>query len=72
MFFWYRWKKQHPFAPAWEAIEELKLPIKVTQVKDRLNKAALHGRQPARKPLMTAVHRLNRLRWARQWKGYDF
>lgn len=40
-------------------------------IRNRLHEANLHSRKPARKPKMTPLHRLARLRWCRQHRGWN-
>lgn len=55
-----------PFLPASQIKAELDLPISSRTIQRRLVEKGLYSRRPAKKPLLTKKHRMNRLAFARQ------
>lgn len=44
----------------------------MSTAKRRLRESGFYGRRPAKKPLMSKVNRIRRLRWVKSHKNYDF
>lgn len=68
----YRWKRRNRFESVVETIRQLGLKVSVTTVKRRLYDGGLKGCKPARKPLLSFVHRSRRVHWCRAWRSLDF
>lgn len=70
---WYpRYLKKYPKASVPDAMKAMELTCSATSVRRRLYAEGLHGRKPAKKPLMAARHRKVRVEWAKSMRDYPF
>jgi transposase len=67
-----RYMQKHPKSSVPEAIRELNFGTSAETGRRRLHAAGIHGRKPARKPLMSYINKLRRVKWCKTWSKEDF